>query len=262
VKVGNYQGIIVKEPATNADPIFVIIPTFSETQEFGPCRWTPSAVLPEVGDACLVSFDNLDVPWVLSYQKSSPFDFSAHPHAASAVTLLDSAGDFTATNIETALAELRGRERTPGGALWAGRQFFLVEDGTSHVLVQNPNESDSMSGFGVNWDDLVAGFQGATVQWRVVFRYNVEAINGATDYVMSIQTYCEARSTGASPGWRTLTSHNPSGVPTGVQIVDSGWGTPPDTSGWGIYIPGYLVDYVTAAPTITGLNVAFFTRVT
>lgn len=71
MKLGNFKAIVTKAPADPTDTLMITIPAVSDVQEFGPVVWTPTLVLPAVGDDCLVAFDNVDTPWVLAFLKSA-----------------------------------------------------------------------------------------------------------------------------------------------------------------------------------------------
>jgi hypothetical protein len=84
---GLYAGLIAETAATVADRVEVTLNGFDSTLRIGPCRWMPRLephtinvaqgaettdeftvarlVLPARGDACLVGFDDQQVPWIL-----------------------------------------------------------------------------------------------------------------------------------------------------------------------------------------------------
>jgi hypothetical protein len=60
------RGRVAVAPATPADELHVVVETFDgERQQWGPCPWAPASALPEVGDECLVIFDERETPWVM-----------------------------------------------------------------------------------------------------------------------------------------------------------------------------------------------------
>jgi len=70
---GSWYGVIAKPAADMNDFVYVVIPAFSRTMRFGPCRWQSrdATSLPARGDDCLVIFDNNKIPWVAAWW---PFD--------------------------------------------------------------------------------------------------------------------------------------------------------------------------------------------
>jgi len=61
------RGRVAVAPATPDDELHVVVETFDgERQQWGPCPWAPSTALPEVGDDCLVIFDERETPWVMT----------------------------------------------------------------------------------------------------------------------------------------------------------------------------------------------------
>jgi hypothetical protein len=74
--VGTMQGHFTKDVAAVGDPAFVAVPAFSNTGmeevEWGPCTWAPAwgGSLPKRGDMALILFDNMRVPWVISWVPS------------------------------------------------------------------------------------------------------------------------------------------------------------------------------------------------
>jgi hypothetical protein len=60
------RGRVAVAPATSEDELHVTVTTFDgDRQQWGPCPWAPSTALPEVGDDCLVIFDEQETPWVM-----------------------------------------------------------------------------------------------------------------------------------------------------------------------------------------------------
>jgi collagen triple helix repeat protein len=67
------EGRIANTPADAADDLYVIIPSFSVRQRWGPCYFAPKAgQLPERDDPCLVVFDEAGDPWVALWWNGSP----------------------------------------------------------------------------------------------------------------------------------------------------------------------------------------------
>ena len=63
------HGIIADDVQDMADKCFVIIPTFSATKKFGPCKWQArdSTSHPSRGNTCIVVLDDKKEPWVVAW---------------------------------------------------------------------------------------------------------------------------------------------------------------------------------------------------
>lgn len=62
-------------PADANDDLFVTIEAFDGTSPWGPCPFMPRATtgdpdLPQIGDTCLVAFDDTGSPWVVVWTPS------------------------------------------------------------------------------------------------------------------------------------------------------------------------------------------------
>lgn len=66
---GAWHGQVLRGATDLEDPLYVIIPAFSKSLRFGPCRWQSRDALsmPAKGDECLVIFDNYRIPWVVAW---------------------------------------------------------------------------------------------------------------------------------------------------------------------------------------------------
>ena len=66
---GPMYGQFATAPGSITEKVYVIIPDLDVYTKFGPCWWqTRDAVsLPNVGDKCLVIFDNRQYPWVIAW---------------------------------------------------------------------------------------------------------------------------------------------------------------------------------------------------
>jgi len=61
-----WSGMVARAPSSYNDLLDVSIPDMHPDLVFSDLRWTSNGTLPEVGDQCLIAFDNNREPWVLS----------------------------------------------------------------------------------------------------------------------------------------------------------------------------------------------------
>lgn len=62
------RGVISRAPTTVDEPAYVVIESFDEEHEYGPCPWQPRAHgFPQVGDVCVVIFDERGDPWISTW---------------------------------------------------------------------------------------------------------------------------------------------------------------------------------------------------
>jgi hypothetical protein len=63
---GTWAGRVATDAVDINDPVEVVIPAFSDTLRWGPCRWQARGdnILPERDDECLIQFDNYRQPWM------------------------------------------------------------------------------------------------------------------------------------------------------------------------------------------------------
>lgn len=68
-----FRGVFSRDISDMAEKAYVIIPSFSSSLEWGPCRWQSRDATshPSRGDLCLVLFDEAKQPWVAAWW---PFD--------------------------------------------------------------------------------------------------------------------------------------------------------------------------------------------
>jgi hypothetical protein len=70
---GAWLGLIARDVIQYGAKCYVLIPSFDEEHQFGPCRWMSRDDVnkPAKGDRCLVVFDEHRNPWVIAWW---PFD--------------------------------------------------------------------------------------------------------------------------------------------------------------------------------------------
>jgi hypothetical protein len=66
---GVWAGTIAKAPVSDYAPCEVLINAFDSVHRFGPAKWGPRDTngLPERGDACIVVFDEQNIPYVIGW---------------------------------------------------------------------------------------------------------------------------------------------------------------------------------------------------
>jgi len=66
---GAWFATVATSAGALSDLIEVVIPAFSTTHRWGPCRWQSrdDTSLPARGDQCLVIFDDKRQPWIVSW---------------------------------------------------------------------------------------------------------------------------------------------------------------------------------------------------
>ena len=66
---GAWSGRVARNVTALTEPMYVILPSFDEVHEFGPCRWQSrdDVSLPTQGDEVLVLFDEGRQPWIISW---------------------------------------------------------------------------------------------------------------------------------------------------------------------------------------------------
>lgn len=66
---GGWFGYVARNVPSLTSLMYVILPSFDDSQEFGPCRWQSrdSSSLPTKGDEVLVLFDDRRQPWVVAW---------------------------------------------------------------------------------------------------------------------------------------------------------------------------------------------------
>lgn len=73
VQGGAWHAIIASDPGDQDERIYITIPEFSNTLQWGPCRWQARSdtALPARGDTALAMRSNRGEWWVISWW---PFD--------------------------------------------------------------------------------------------------------------------------------------------------------------------------------------------
>ena len=113
-----HRGVVVKAPATPDDAVVVVLPNFNKEQTYPvpPERWMSHAILPVVGEGCLVLFDEEEIPHIVLW--GTDVDLATLAGLEALATLTDSRLDvLEAVNpIVTTL---------PTTGLFDGRVVFL-----------------------------------------------------------------------------------------------------------------------------------------
>ena len=66
---GGWFGYVAKNVPSLTTAMYVILPSFDDTAQVGPCRWQSrdDVSLPTKGDEVLVVFDERRQPWVVAW---------------------------------------------------------------------------------------------------------------------------------------------------------------------------------------------------